>query len=415
MVWGAESLRSGPLSPAMLGGPAANSGTPKSLLTLAMGASSLRMGGLSDPVMHTGLTPYYMGEVQPTVAATAGAFGPIRMPPNLVTPGIQAEMHAVINGQDITSTPGGTLHIAPPRHNHQLPPPPPPPPPPIPESRQLSPGTTTTQLLPPRTPQPTSPLTPATNSAPRLPPPQAKRARQTTRSGETSSASPAITTKRSRKRNKGNDYDNAKISRESSLSPMLPKADTNEYNSDLEGGNDLDPYTTHGPDGRPLTEDEKRKQFLERNRIAALKCRQRKKKQLQELQDRHDHMVRENEQLRKDYMELREVAMQARAILVAHSDCSVARANGVCGMDSLPPRLPAPSLHSLIPVNSSEAEYAKKIIDAIPPASNGVPVHSVLAMTGDGRKSSINRTQRNSSSSVVPYEQHYDPSQMWRD
>ncbi|ORX63634.1 hypothetical protein DL89DRAFT_74006 [Linderina pennispora] len=56
-------------------------------------------------------------------------------------------------------------------------------------------------------------------------------------------------------------------------------------------------------------EDEKRKQFLERNRIAALKCRQRKKQQLNELQQRHDYMVYENERLKNEYLQLRDKAL----------------------------------------------------------------------------------------------------------
>ncbi|KAJ2907955.1 Transcription factor [Coemansia aciculifera] len=289
------------------------------------------------------------------------------MPPSLVTPGIQAEMHAAINGMDITSTPGGTLHIAPPRHlqQQQQQQQPPPPPPPISK------------------PAVTSVLAETTQAPQFLPPPQAKRARQASIPDD-AVPSPALITKRPRKRNKATV--SAKVSSEPSPCPVVakyePNYNNNGYNSDPEAGDSeeagLDAYSTHGADGQPLTEDQKRKQFLERNRVAALKCRQRKKKQLQELQDRHDYMVRENEQLRQDYMELREVAMQARAMLAAHSDCPVARAQGVLGVDSMPPNLPAPSLHSLVPVNRSEAEYAKKIIDAIPPTSNGIPVHAAV-------------------------------------
>ncbi|KAJ2691083.1 Transcription factor [Coemansia spiralis] len=365
-VWGPNSLRSGPLSPAMLGGPTATSGTPKSLLSSTPGAPRL---GHTDPALHSGLTPYVAGEAHPTAGATR-AFGPIRMPQSLVTPNLQAAMQATVNGQEVMSTPGGTLHIAPLR-NH----------PPSMESRRPSPPVAPQAplaiMMPERQKLPSRPYgpEPAMPQAymPKQPPARAKRARQA--DVEETLANQKIITKRKNKR-KNHSSPSDHFSRESSPAP------TQEF-SDNEDS--IDPYATHGADGQPLTEEEKRKQFLERNRIAALKCRQRKKKQLQELQERHDFMLQENERLRKDYMELREVALQARALLAAHVDCPVARANGVNGLDSLPPGLPTPSLRPLIPSNMTEAEYARKIIDAIPPASNGVPVHMMHAPAGPHR------------------------------
>ncbi|KAJ2802266.1 Transcription factor, partial [Coemansia helicoidea] len=82
-------------------------------------------------------------------------------------------------------------------------------------------------------------------------------------------------------------------------------------------------------------DDEKRKLFLERNRQAAFKCRQRKKQHLQELQERYDYVVADNERLRAEFAQLRDYAMRARALLAAHADCPVARANGVFGPDAL--------------------------------------------------------------------------------
>ncbi|KAJ2103774.1 Transcription factor [Coemansia sp. S100] len=380
MVWGAESLRSGPLSPAMLGGPTATSGTPKPLGTSTPGVPRL---GMTDPALHTGLTPYIAGEPQPT-----RVFGPIRMPQALVTPMLQAAMQATVNGQDITSTPGGTLRVAPPRQ-------------PISDSRKRSPSVTT-PLAPsqselrsmPRTYGPEPPAFPS----PRLPPPRAKRARQ---DSVDDMSNPTVITRR---KNRRKNQDSNQVSRDSSIAPTFLFAN----DSDTEA-NDLDPYATHGADGQPLTEEEKRKQFLERNRIAALKCRQRKKKQLQELQDRHDYMIQENERLRKEYMEMREIALQARAMLAAHADCPVAIANGVHGLDSLPSGV---SFHSLVPSNTVEAEYAQKIIAAIPPTSNGIPMHSMMMpdMPERGGRRSVSHSQRH----MMP-EQHYEHSRMWRD
>jgi len=49
---------------------------------------------------------------------------------------------------------------------------------------------------------------------------------------------------------------------------------------------------------KPETEEEKRRNFLERNRQAALKCRQRKKQWLQSLQAKVEFLQTENEQLK---------------------------------------------------------------------------------------------------------------------
>ncbi|KAJ1881761.1 Transcription factor, partial [Coemansia sp. RSA 486] len=100
--WG-ESLRSGPLSPAMLGGPAA-------VNTAKVAAKVTPRLGLTDPVLHTGLTPFIMGEVQPVVAS--GGFDCMKLPSSLATPGIQAIIKAAIEGQEISTTPGGSLRIS---------------------------------------------------------------------------------------------------------------------------------------------------------------------------------------------------------------------------------------------------------------------------------------------------------------
>ncbi|KAJ2401760.1 Transcription factor, partial [Coemansia sp. RSA 2559] len=57
-AWGTESLRSGPLSPAMLGGPAADS------LFKPPARTTPRLG-LTDPLLHTGLTPFMSGQTHP--------------------------------------------------------------------------------------------------------------------------------------------------------------------------------------------------------------------------------------------------------------------------------------------------------------------------------------------------------------
>lgn len=79
-------------------------------------------------------------------------------------------------------------------------------------------------------------------------------------------------------------------------------------------------------DTRKMTEEEKRKNFLERNRVAALKCRQRKKQWLQSLQAKCDYYGNENDNLNKQISLLREQVVSLKTLLIAHKDCSASRA-----------------------------------------------------------------------------------------
>jgi hypothetical protein len=76
-------------------------------------------------------------------------------------------------------------------------------------------------------------------------------------------------------------------------------------------------------------EESKRRQFLERNRQAALKCRQRKKQWLANLQHRVEFLATDNEQLQSQATMLREEVINLKTLLLAHRDCKVAQANGV--------------------------------------------------------------------------------------
>ncbi|KAK4049485.1 Transcription factor [Microbotryomycetes sp. JL221] len=75
----------------------------------------------------------------------------------------------------------------------------------------------------------------------------------------------------------------------------------------------------------PLDPDEeKRKNFLERNRQAALKCRQRKKAWLANLQAKVEMLTTDNETLQSTVTNLKEEIQSLRAILSAHANCPVA-------------------------------------------------------------------------------------------
>ncbi|KPV74614.1 uncharacterized protein RHOBADRAFT_53583 [Rhodotorula graminis WP1] len=75
------------------------------------------------------------------------------------------------------------------------------------------------------------------------------------------------------------------------------------------------------------TEEEKRKNFLERNRQAALKCRQRKKAWLQSLQTKVELLTTDNDTLQSTVNNLKEEVHSLRSILAAHANCPVALGN----------------------------------------------------------------------------------------
>ncbi|EXK23827.1 hypothetical protein FOMG_19415 [Fusarium oxysporum f. sp. melonis 26406] len=78
-----------------------------------------------------------------------------------------------------------------------------------------------------------------------------------------------------------------------------------------------------------MADEEKRKNFLERNRIAALKCRQRKKRWLTNLQTKIDIFNTENDALTVQVTRLREEAASLKTLLFAHKNCPVAQQQGL--------------------------------------------------------------------------------------
>ncbi|KAE8454033.1 hypothetical protein EG329_007809 [Mollisiaceae sp. DMI_Dod_QoI] len=84
--------------------------------------------------------------------------------------------------------------------------------------------------------------------------------------------------------------------------------------------------------GKKMTDEEKRKNFLERNRVAALKCRQRKKQWLANLQQKVEIYTAENDNLNAQLSALREEVVNLKTILVAHKDCPVSQQQGIAGM-----------------------------------------------------------------------------------
>jgi len=95
---------------------------------------------------------------------------------------------------------------------------------------------------------------------------------------------------------------------------------------------DMDDSEELNADGKKMTDEEKRKNFLERNRVAALKCRQRKKQWLANLQHKVEVFTSENDALATTVTSLREEIVGLKTLLLAHKDCPVSQAQGISGM-----------------------------------------------------------------------------------
>lgn len=72
---------------------------------------------------------------------------------------------------------------------------------------------------------------------------------------------------------------------------------------------------------KATTEDEKRKQFLERNRVAASKCRQRKKQLFSKMESELSFYSSGYRELSIQVTQLRDQLLQLRGILTNHRDC----------------------------------------------------------------------------------------------
>ncbi|KAI9657630.1 MAG: hypothetical protein M1821_002806 [Bathelium mastoideum] len=107
-----------------------------------------------------------------------------------------------------------------------------------------------------------------------------------------------------------------------------PELELDESDDDDDGGS----VKQEGEGGRKMTDEEKRKNFLERNRVAALKCRQRKKQWLANLQAKVEIFSTENDALSATVTQLREEIVNLKTLLLAHKDCPVAQAQGLTGM-----------------------------------------------------------------------------------
>jgi len=84
--------------------------------------------------------------------------------------------------------------------------------------------------------------------------------------------------------------------------------------------------------GKKLTDEEKRRNFLERNRVAALKCRQRKKQWLANLQQKVELYSNENDALQQTLASMKNEIVNLRTLLLAHKDCPISAHQGIQNM-----------------------------------------------------------------------------------
>jgi hypothetical protein len=67
--------------------------------------------------------------------------------------------------------------------------------------------------------------------------------------------------------------------------------------------------------------NDKRKKFLERNRVAASRCRQRKKQKIEELEKRASETAQRNEELKLTISALKDELIMLKNMLLAHRNC----------------------------------------------------------------------------------------------
>ncbi|KAK0728578.1 Aft1 HRA domain-containing protein [Lasiosphaeria miniovina] len=138
------------------------------------------------------------------------------------------------------------------------------------------------------------------------------------------------------KRNSGGAGTRRKADDTPAKAPASKKAKTNgggapSIDSMDMGDSDDDMKINENGTRTKMTDEEKRKNFLERNRVAALKCRQRKKQWLANLQTKVEIFSSENDALTQQISQLRDEVVNLKTLLLAHKDCPVTQQQGLHG------------------------------------------------------------------------------------
>ncbi|KAH8148376.1 uncharacterized protein LAJ45_07477 [Morchella importuna] len=76
-----------------------------------------------------------------------------------------------------------------------------------------------------------------------------------------------------------------------------------------------------GPDGKPVEDDRRRKKFLERNRVAASKCRQKKKLWMQKLEENARNAQLHAKSLKEQVTALKDEMLNLKGMLLKHTGC----------------------------------------------------------------------------------------------
>lgn len=130
------------------------------------------------------------------------------------------------------------------------------------------------------------------------------------------------------------------------VDPALdPNSEMMDDDSDMDDDGDDDMKNGLNKNGKKMTDEEKRRNFLERNRyasyvfvlnvklivyrVAALKCRQRKKQWLANLQAKVEMYSAENDSLNSQVATLHDEIRNLRNLLIQHKDCPVGHAQGI--------------------------------------------------------------------------------------
>lgn len=125
-------------------------------------------------------------------------------------------------------------------------------------------------------------------------------------------------------------------------------------------------------DSSKSTEEDKRKSFLERNRVAALKCRQRKKQWLENLQAKVEYFTSENETLTAQVSSLTDQVLSLKSLLLHHKDCNL----GISKEDLA--NILNANIGAVIPNNPRSLPHQAKVVAAAAAAATTTRAESML-------------------------------------
>ncbi|KAK9384610.1 Aft1 HRA domain-containing protein [Lipomyces mesembrius] len=330
--WGINSLRSGPLSPAMLQGPAQSA-------ALAFVDSHLRSGLTpNESGIRTGLTPGGSGSIFPAPSPTTAAiFGLVPPTPSGLQPSsfpqtpqpIEPPASQAATSMSLTTSLPTTSSTAVPATsapaNH-------------PSSPVFQPQIISQSAMAAQAQSGQSKMEPYADSASAaanglylLSQAQQQQQQQQAEASKTPDENKAGNDgKLDKKKTSGGRKNSRKADEGVTTSSKRQKPNVTQVLARSESESMSPPKKEdeeeETADTRKMTDEEKRKNFLERNRVAALKCRQRKKQWLSNLQAKVEYYGNENDALNAQVTALREQVVNLKALLLTHKDCSASRA-----------------------------------------------------------------------------------------